>query len=341
MISLMVEMRINYDTVVKANTAALGILNILKTSPSGLPDTVEGIRDAAIAKSKEFKQGQELGPGFFLLDSEARARFLNRCGFKRDVAKELEPKDVLNLARAETNPLAKEQLEKAYYLMMALINYGDPVPANRKTRLERIEDNNYGFVIRAFEGGEKEGLHLFGTVKRMIEHEEFRAKLKQGTLAPDMTLDNHGKEFVDIMARGIIRFCWENKIPIPKIPKEFEEGVVKIGRESGSDGGVAFSDSKTSLELLTWLDIPDSYKFRDDLFSSRDLPLEIDEKVSLAKMIGSNSFQLSMQERAYWIRQWGGDKAESLAKTFENHDCQRRLVFQAMQRLISEGFKTE
>jgi hypothetical protein len=335
-------MKINYDSVLKANTAAIGIANRLKASSGGLPDTIPGIQDAAFALSKTFEQGQELGPGFFLLDEGARFRFLVRAGFDRSRVNGLPISAVLEEAKAVSHPQVRNQFEQAYYLMMAMLNYNDPVPANRKARLERIQANNWDFVIRAFEGSKEEALHLFGTVKRHIEHEKFRSELKPCVLAPDMTLDVKGKEFVNIMARGIIRFCWNNKIPVSRSIGEFEGSVVKIGRESRLDGGVAFQDTKTFEELLIWLDVSDAKdiaQYKNELLSATDLPPELDQVVNFIKVIDTSPLQLSMQERAYWIRQWGGDKAESLAKAFENHDCQRRLVFNAMCE-IQESRKT-
>jgi len=248
-----------------------------------------------------------------------------------------------------------DQVVKMNILAKAIVNNGvpDPFPevidAFNDSIIPEVERTIAGDVLlKAVEPGSEENLELFNMVRRMKEHEDFRSKLVPGELATDITLTPEGQQFVNIMAKGIIRFCSSNGISLPETLDEFEKTVVAKARELGADGGIAFSNLESFAELLTWLDVPYpnelatmGQKLFDEVGTRQDFPPDIRSKIEIIKLLGSNPYVLSMQERAYWIRRWGGEKLDCIAQTFQHHDCQRRYVFNEMKRLIDEGFKTE
>lgn len=68
--------------------------------------------------------------------------------------------------------------------------------------------------------------------------------------APDITSTQTGKQIVNIMAKGVLRYMQEHQIPVTK---EGYESVVEHSKESGLNGKIAFLDSESKREIIELL----------------------------------------------------------------------------------------
>lgn len=172
----------------------------------------------------------------------------------------------------------------------------------------------------------------------MVRQREFKAQLKTGQLAPDITDTEAGREFVHILAKGTLKYCSKHGIEIPTTLEEFETRLADRARREGVDGGIAFEDLSAFGELLEFFELPmahEAAQLGQQLFSYTSQMDEVNAKrIDIFRFIGSNTYFMSLQEKGHWIREWGGQKMEGVAKAFEYEDCQRRLVFKEMRRIV-------
>lgn len=164
--------------------------------------------------------------------------------------------------------------------------------------------------------------------------------------APDITLTPLGQKFVRALAIGTYNFLVKNNLPMPTTEDEFENGFVRISIEKGAEGALPFFDEEARGELLKLIGLDpglaklDADKFNETLKNMAEKDPEVQRKVTLMTVLQTRN-PIPTKERIKLIRENGGPEWEPIVKAFQMHDCQRRLVFKALQGISKERQKSD
>lgn len=176
-------------------------------------------------------------------------------------------------------------------------------------------------------------------VQKIVEEDNFAG-------APDITLSPLGQKFVRALAIGTYNFLVKNNLPIPTTEDEFENGFVRISIEKEAEGALPFFDEEARGELLKLLGLDpnlaklDANRFNETLKSMAEKDPEVQRKVTLMTVLQTRN-PVPTKERIKLIRENGGAEWEPIVKAFQKHDCQRRLVFKALQGIAKERQKSD
>ncbi len=162
---------------------------------------------------------------------------------------------------------------------------------------------------------------------------------------PPVTNSQAGKRLVNILARGAISLCKQHPdvFPLPQTIKEFEVGIMSYSRQTGVQAGVAFLvDRQAHRDFYELLGINPDYAGRpyDELFKIAANDENLTRGLQLVSAFATSKDPSKREEvlrrNAQVFRTFGGPDFEDIAVAFERGDCQYRLVFEEMQRLLSE-----
>lgn len=140
-----------------------------------------------------------------------------------------------------------------------------------------------------------------------------------------LPLENHfSQRFLEILARGAIRYCVRNKIEIPSTYDAFLRNIVNVAKSEGQNGTFLIQDKREidAIYELFGLNMRDS--------SSPDYISQ------LMKLATVKSPKTSPVDKRQALQSFGGNFYE-LAQAFGSGVCHNRLAFEKMQELLSNG----
>lgn len=131
------------------------------------------------------------------------------------------------------------------------------------------------------------------------------------------------KRFLEILARGAIRYCIKNRIPIPTRYEDFMKNIVQVASMQDKNGSFLLEDQR---------EIADIYKLFNVDYADGG-PSYVADLIRLATV---KSVRTSSLEKKAALREFGG-KFYELAEAFGSGICHNRLVFDKIQELIQTG----
>lgn len=132
------------------------------------------------------------------------------------------------------------------------------------------------------------------------------------------------QKFLEILARGAIRYCIKNNIKIPDTYDDFLKDIVNVAKNKGMNGTFLLQDQK---------EISAIYKLFDLSMKDSNSPAYISQLMQLATVKSTRTAPLEKQSA---LEGFGVDFYE-LAGAFGSGVCHNRLVFEKMQELVSQG----
>lgn len=140
-----------------------------------------------------------------------------------------------------------------------------------------------------------------------------------------LPLENHfSQRFLEILARGAIRYCVKNEIEIPATYEDFLRDIVQAAKRKGMNGTFLIQDEK---------EINAIYKLFGINMRDSSSPDYISQLMKLATV---KSPKTSPADKRQALESFGGNFYE-LAQAFGSGVCHNRLAFEKMQELVLRG----